>query len=120
MKRVLNKLKIYYKNRATDVEKPVIQYILRNPREVLEMDIHTLAQKGYCSAATIVRIAKKNGGDGFKWLKLALMNDINDDDDLINNSIINIDDENLDLVNWITKKACRKNYLHAFIILKNI
>lgn len=98
MKKVLYKLKIYYKNSATDVEKPVIQYILKNPREVIEMDIHTLAKKGYCSAATIVRIAKKNGLDGFKSLKLALMNDINVDDDLINNAIISIDDENVDTI----------------------
>lgn len=94
MKKILYKLKSYYENQATDIEKPVIRYILENTREVIEMDIHTLAKKGYCSAATIVRIAKKNGLDGFKSMKLALINDLNFDDELVQSSIeISSDDD---------------------------
>lgn len=53
---------------------------MENIREITEMDIHTLAKKGYCSPATIVRISKKIGFNGFKELKIALLNDINFND----------------------------------------
>ncbi|MFM1571887.1 hypothetical protein EQF93_01075 [Helcococcus ovis] len=70
---------LLYKS-SDDVEKPVIKYILENIREITEMDIHTLAKKGYCSPVTIVRISKKIGFNGFKELKIALLNDINFND----------------------------------------
>lgn len=87
MKKVIYRLESYYTNQATDVEKSVIRYILDNIREVTEMDIHTLAKKGYCSPATIVRVCKKNGFLGFKALKLALLNDINFNDELIRSNL---------------------------------
>lgn len=87
MKKVIYRLESYYTNQATDVEKSVIRYILDNIREVTEMDIHTLAKKGYCSPATIVRVCKKNGFLGFKDLKLALLNDINFNDELIRSNL---------------------------------
>ena len=87
MKKVIYRLESYYTNQVTDVEKSVIRYILDNIREVTEMDIHTLAKKGYCSPATIVRVCKKNGFLGFKDLKLALLNDINFNDELIRSNL---------------------------------
>lgn len=89
MKKVIYRLQTYYNNEATEVEKPVIRYILDNTREVISLDIHTLAKLGYCSAATIVRICKKNGIKGYKELKVALMNDLNFNDNLIKESINN-------------------------------
>lgn len=87
MKKVIYRLESYYTSQATDVEKSVIKYILDNIREVTEMDIHTLAKKGYCSPATIVRVCKKNGFLGFRDLKLALLNDINFNDELIESNL---------------------------------
>ncbi|MFL8887822.1 MurR/RpiR family transcriptional regulator [Helcococcus kunzii] len=87
MKKVIYRLQTYYNNQATEVEKPVIRYILDNPREVISTDIHKLARLGFCSAATIVRICKKNGISGYKDLKLALMNELNFNDNLIKDSV---------------------------------
>ena len=87
MKKVIYRLQTYYNNEATEVEKPVIRYILDNTREVISLDIHTLAKLGYCSAATIVRICKKNGIKGYKELKVALMNDLNFNDNLIKDTL---------------------------------
>lgn len=83
MKKALYRLQTYYNQQATDVEKSVLRYILDNTRKVVSMDIHTLAKEGYCSAATIVRICKKNGFKGFKSLKLALMNDLKFTDEIV-------------------------------------
>ena len=83
MKKALFRLETYYAHKATDVEKSVLRYILDNPRKVCDMDIHSLAKEGYCSAATIVRICKKNDFKGFKELKLALMKDLKFNDELV-------------------------------------
>lgn len=77
MKKALYRLEIYYKQQATESEKNVVGFLLNQTSEAVEMDIHTLAKKCYCSAATIVRICKKNGFNGYKELKMALWNDIN-------------------------------------------
>lgn len=76
MKRVLIRLESYLRNGATDVEKSVLRYILKNPREAASMDIHTLAAKGYCSASTLVRICKKNGFSGYRQMRQALIEEL--------------------------------------------
>lgn len=77
MKKGLYRLEIYYKQNATESEKEVLRFLINQTREAVEMDIHTMAKKCFCSPATIVRICKKNGFSGFKELKQALWNDIN-------------------------------------------
>ncbi len=77
MKKGLYRLEVYYKQSATESEKEVLRFLINQTREAVEMDIHTMAKKCFCSPATIVRICKKNGFSGFKELKQALWNDIN-------------------------------------------
>lgn len=77
MKKGLYRLEAYYKQSATESEKEVLRFLIHRTREAVEMDIHTMAKKCFCSPATIVRICKKNGFSGFKELKQALANDIN-------------------------------------------
>lgn len=77
MKKALYRLESYYKQKATESERDVLVFLLNQTREAVEIDIHSLAKKCYCSPATIVRICKKNGFKGFKDLKLALQNDLN-------------------------------------------
>ena len=77
MKKGLYRLEVYYKQNATESEKEVLRFLISRTREAIEMDIHTPAKTCYCSAATIVRICKKNGFSGFKELKIALANDLN-------------------------------------------
>lgn len=93
MKKVLYRLQSYYNDQATETEKSVLRYILDNTADVVSMDIYTLAKKGYCSPATIVRICKKNHFNGFKDLKIALLNDLNFNDQLLKDSGINIRQE---------------------------
>lgn len=76
MKHVWVRLQNYYKTQATDIEKPVLSFILNNPRQAAGMDIHTLAAQGCCSAATLVRICQKNGFSGFRTLKQALCEEL--------------------------------------------
>lgn len=87
MKKVIYRLQSYYDNQATEVEKSAIRFLLDNAREVISMDIHSLAKECYCSPATIVRICKKNGFKGYKDFKLALINDISFNDELIRDSV---------------------------------
>lgn len=77
MKKGLYRLEVYYKQCATESEKEVLRFLINQTREAVEMDIHTMAKKCFCSPATIVRICKKNGFSGFKELKQALWNDMN-------------------------------------------
>lgn len=109
MKKVIYRLQSYYDNQATEVEKPVIRYILDNPRETIESDIHSLAKKGFCSAATIIRICKKNGFSGYKTLKIALMSDINFNTELIrgNNTIKKNEKDKQDIIHEIYEENIR-------------
>ena len=77
MKKGLYRLEVYYKQSATESENEVLRFLINQTREAVEMDIHTMAKKCFCSPATIVRICKKNGFSGFKELKQALWNDMN-------------------------------------------
>lgn len=77
MKKGLYRLEVYYKQSATESEKEVLRFLINQTREAVEMDIHTMAKKCFCSPATIVRICKKNGFSGFKELKQDLWNDMN-------------------------------------------
>lgn len=76
MKRILHTLKTYLETEATSSEKSVLHFVLRQPRAVVAMDIHTLAKKTSTSASTIIRICQKNGLKGFRELKEAIQNDL--------------------------------------------
>lgn len=89
MKKAIYRLESYLTSCSTESEKTVIKYILDNPREVSEMDIHTLAKNGFSSAATIVRICKKNGFKGYKDFKQAIINDLNFNDELVRSNFRN-------------------------------
>lgn len=106
MKKVLFRLQSYYKYQATDVEKPVIRYILDNPRDVTSMDIHSLAKIGYCSAPTIVRICQKNGFKGFKDVKLAIINDLTLNEEIFRDRYIEFEGNT---INKIVQLVLNKN-----------
>lgn len=80
MKKAIYRLECYESQRATEGEKAALRFILEHLREAVTMDIHTLAKRSFCSASTIVRICQKNGFHGFKELKIAILNDLNDQD----------------------------------------
>lgn len=60
----------------TDIEKEVIQYILEHMENVSTMNIGDLAKETYVSNATIIRICRKLGYEGFRQLKHELTKDL--------------------------------------------
>lgn len=72
MKSVLVRLKEYSAN-SSQVESSVIGYILENPQEVSAMSIHTLAEKTFVSASSIVRMVGKLNFSGYKEFRHALI-----------------------------------------------
>ena len=77
MKKGLYRLEVYYKQSATESEKEVLRFLINQTREAVEMDIHTMAKKCFCSPATILMICKKNCFTCFLELKQALCNYMN-------------------------------------------
>ncbi len=82
MKKALHQLEKYYQQHSTETERRALQFLINQTREAVNIDIHTLAKRCYCSPSTIVRLCRKNGFSGFKEIKLALLNDLKYSDEL--------------------------------------
>ena len=68
-------------------EKKTAQYILDNLEEVTLLNISQLAKKAHASEASIVRMAKHLGYNGFFQMRLLLSNDVaQKDSDMLNNA----------------------------------
>lgn len=80
MNNVFIRLKSYYPS-ATTSEKSIIDYITRNPDEVIKDNIRSLSDKTFTTPATIFRFCKKVGFDGYNDLKSSLIYEL-----AINNS----------------------------------
>ncbi len=62
-----------YQSHASTTERAIIQFILEHPRQTAELSIHQLAEQTFSSAASIIRLCKKNGFDGYKSFCKALI-----------------------------------------------
>lgn len=62
-----------YQSHASTTEKAIIQFILEHPRQTAELSIHQLAEHTFSSAASIIRLCKKNGFDGYRNFCKALI-----------------------------------------------
>ena len=54
-----------------NAERIVVEYLLDNPTVVLDSNIRDLAAKIYVSPATIVRLCKRLGFDGYREFRRA-------------------------------------------------
>lgn len=72
MESVLVRVREYY-NQASTTEKSIIEYILEHPKETAHMTVYKLAEKSFSSPASIIRMCKKIGFDGFKSFTKALI-----------------------------------------------
>lgn len=72
MKSVLVRLKEFVKD-ASPTERAIIEYILKNPKEIPELTIYQLAGKTFSSPSSIIRMCKKNGFNGYKDFTKALI-----------------------------------------------
>lgn len=71
MKSVLVRLK-EYQEQMTPAESEIVQYILHHPEEAMELSVHELAKRSFSSSATIVRMCRRLGFDGYKELRRSL------------------------------------------------
>lgn len=72
---IFNKLKEY--KGFTCTEKSVIDFILKSPKEAVNLSIDELANVTYSSPACIVRLAKKIGMKGYSEFKIKLASELN-------------------------------------------
>lgn len=71
MKSVLVRLN-EYQLQMTPAESKVVQLILTDPGRAVELSVHQLAAQAFSSSATIVRMCRRLGFEGYKELKRAL------------------------------------------------
>lgn len=67
------------KDKASSAEKKIIQYIIDNPLAISGLSIEQLSDKTETSYATVSRFCKKMGFDGFKDMKMNLMEELQQD-----------------------------------------
>ena len=60
-----------------EAEGHVRDFILKNAKQVTQMTIYDLAQKTFCSTATIVRFSRRMGCKGFGDLKIRIAAELN-------------------------------------------
>ena len=72
MKSVLVRIQ-EYSAQASGAEKGVLRFLRENPEEAAGYSIKQLADKTFSSAATIVRLCRKMGFDGYKELQKSLL-----------------------------------------------
>lgn len=81
-------IKLKNLDKLTTSEEVLVQYILEFPRKVIHFSPKELAEHSYVSISTIYRLINKLNLDGLNDLKLALVNDLNEQ---ANEPIINMD-----------------------------
>lgn len=72
MKSVLVRLRESVKE-ASPTERGIIEYILKNPRDIPKLTIYQLAEKTFSSPSSIIRMCKKNDFTGYKDFTKALI-----------------------------------------------
>ena len=72
MKSVLVRIQ-EYSAQASGAEKGVLRFLRENPEEAAGYSIKQLADKTFSSAATIVRLCRKMGFEGYKELQKSLL-----------------------------------------------
>lgn len=64
------------KTKFTYSENMIIDYLIEHKQTLFQLSISDLAKATYTSHATIIRLSKKLGFDGFKTMKSVLLNEI--------------------------------------------
>lgn len=72
MSNTLTKLRVY-RPTASQTERSIIDYVLKNPLKVGDMSIHQLAEATFSSPTSIIRLCKKVGYDGYKSFNKELL-----------------------------------------------
>ena len=75
MKSVIDKLQAYM-DKASETEKGIIEYLLKNPESAVKYSVYQLSEKTFSSPATIIRLCKKIGFNGYKDIIHSLVYEI--------------------------------------------
>lgn len=106
MRSVIVKLQDYI-DKASETEKGIIKYLLRNPESAVKCNIYQLSDKTFSSPSTIIRLCKKAGFNGYKDLIHALLYELAIRKSADEESIKNIDKE--DSLEKIVEKVTLKS-----------
>ena len=70
---------IQHRDQLSQLEKQVLDYIIRYPKKLVHLKLEEVAKEMYISTATISRTCKRLGFQGFQDFKLQLHLNIRDD-----------------------------------------
>ncbi len=103
MKKILITLS-NYKSCATYSEKNIIENILIDPEKVVELSVKELADKSFVSQATVVRLCKKIGFNGYKDFIRAIAIELINQKEVINEKSkqLKFDDDDEKMIEKIT------------------
>lgn len=88
-------------------EKKIATYIKNNPREVIMLNVSELAKRSGASEATVVRMCKHLGYQGYYQMRLILSRDVG------RKEIQNPNNSDEDLLNWVFEQHIHN--LHSLI-----
>lgn len=90
-------------------ENEVRNFILKNPKDILDMSIYEVAKQTYTSPATVVRLCKRMEVKGFNKMKIILSSEVKSFDnlhlELLDSTSIQRDDDATTIIDKITNIA---------------
>ena len=94
----------------TDSEKEIARYILTNGKDVVKDSISTLAEKTYTSPATIVRLTKKIGLEGYNDFRIRYSAELEK---------LSLSDNEIDVNFPFTKESSYEEIMNNLILLSH-
>lgn len=92
-----------------EAENEIRKFILKHPKEILDMTIYEVAEKTYTSPATVVRLCKRIEVKGFNKLKIELSSEVKSFDnlhlELLDTTSIQKEDDTSTIIDKITNIA---------------
>ncbi|MDM8313061.1 MULTISPECIES: MurR/RpiR family transcriptional regulator [Clostridium] len=92
---------------ASETEKAVIGYLLKNPEDVMNLNVRELADKTFSSPSTIIRMCQRVGFEGYKDFRQTMIYEIASKNNKRDNEIEDV--SQYDSISEIIKKVTYKN-----------
>ncbi|MDR1550477.1 MAG: hypothetical protein LBT06_18080 [Hungatella sp.] len=65
-----------YQKERSAAETGVVRYLLDTPEQAVKLSVHALAEKGFSSSSTVIRLCHELGFSGYRELKAALISEL--------------------------------------------
>lgn len=95
------------KDVASETEKAIIGYLLKNPEDVMNLNVRELADKTFSSPSTIIRMCQRVGFEGYKDFRQTMIYEIASKNNKRDNEIEDV--SQYDSISEIIKKVTYKN-----------